>query len=97
MSVNMHPRGEGDGDVEGENTTMAYTAFRLSAILGRTVIDKTGLTSAYDFHVDAPDAKDADRTNAALEGIKTLGLKLKSGKAPVEVIIVDGVNRPTPN
>jgi uncharacterized protein (TIGR03435 family) len=47
--------------------------------------------------VDAPDAKDADRTNAALEGIKTLGLKLKSGKAPVEVIIVDGVNRPTPN
>ena len=97
MSVNMYAGGEGDGDVEGENTTMAYTAFRLSAILGRTVIDKTGLTGAYDFHVDAPDAKDADRTNATLEGIKTLGLKLKSGKAPVDVIIVDGVNRPTPN
>jgi uncharacterized protein (TIGR03435 family) len=97
MSVNMHVGGEGDGEVEGENTTMAYTAFRLSAILGRTVIDKTELTGAYDFHVDAPDAKDADRTNATLEGIKTLGLKLESGKAPVDVIVVDGVNRPTPN
>jgi uncharacterized protein (TIGR03435 family) len=47
--------------------------------------------------VDAPDARDADRTNATLEGIKTLGLELKSGKAPVDMIIVDGVNRPTPN
>lgn len=97
MSVNMYAGGEGDGDVEGENTTMAFTAFRLSTILGRTVIDQTGLTGAYDFHVDAPDAKDADRTNATLEGIKTLGLKLKSGKAPIDAIIVDGVSQPTPN
>ncbi len=96
MSVNMYPGGKGNGDVEGENTTMGYTAFRLSTILGRTVIDQTGLTGAYDFHVDAPDAKDADRTNATLEGIKTLGLKLKSGKAPIDAIIVDEASRPTP-
>jgi uncharacterized protein (TIGR03435 family) len=97
MSVNMYVGGEGNGEVEGENTTMAYTAFRLSTILGRTVIDQTGLAGAYDFHVDAPDAKDADRTDATLEGIKTLGLKLKSGKAPIDAIIVDGVSQPTPN
>jgi uncharacterized protein (TIGR03435 family) len=47
--------------------------------------------------VDAPDAKDADMTNATLEGVKTLGLKLKAGKAALEAIIVDGVSHPTPN
>jgi uncharacterized protein (TIGR03435 family) len=97
MSVNMYVGGEGNGEVVGENTTMAYAAFQLGAFLGRSVIDETGLTGAYDFHVDAPDAKDADRTNATLEGIKTLGLKLKSGKAPIDAIIVDGVSQPTPN
>jgi uncharacterized protein (TIGR03435 family) len=97
MSVNMYSGGEGNGEVEGDNTTMSFTAFRLSTILGRTVIDETGLTGAYDFHVDAPDAKDADMTNATLEGLKTLGLKLRAGKAPVDAIIVDEVSHPTPN
>jgi uncharacterized protein (TIGR03435 family) len=97
MNVLTYAGGEGNGEVEGDNTTMAYTALRLSTILGRMVIDQTGLTGAYDFHVDAPDAKDADRTDATLEGIETLGLKLKAGKAPIDAIIVDEVSKPTPN
>ena len=97
MSVNMYAGGERNGEVVGENTTMTYTAFRLSQILARTTIDQTGLTGAYDFHVDAPDAKDADRTDSTLEGIKALGLRLKAGRAPIDTIVVDAVSLPSPN
>ena len=97
MSVNRYASGEGNGEIEGINTTMTYTALRLSQILGRTIVDQTGVTGAYDFHVNAPDAKDADITDATLEGMKMLGLRLKAGKAPVDTIIIDGVSKPTPN
>lgn len=97
MNVIIYADGTGNGEIEGTNTTMAYTALRLSGILKRTVIDQTGLSGAWDFHVDAPDAKNADITNATFEGMKTLGLELKSGKAPVDTIVIDAVTQPTPN
>jgi uncharacterized protein (TIGR03435 family) len=97
MGVIVYADGMRNGEIEGSNTTMAYTALRLSGILRRTVVDHTGLSGAWDFHVDAPDEKDADITNATFEGMKTLGLELKSGKAPVDTVIVDEVTKPTPN
>lgn len=97
MSVNVYSGGVGNGDVEGVNTTMSYTAFRLSQILNRPVLDRTGLTGGYDFHVPPPEAKDADITDATLLGISSLGLRLKAGKAPVETLVIDAVSQPTPN
>jgi uncharacterized protein (TIGR03435 family) len=70
---------------------------RLSAILSRNVIDRTNLTGSYDFHVPAPDLEDADIINATIEGMKALGLGLKSGEAPVDTIMIDEVSQPTPN
>ena len=97
MGVLTFAGGEANGEIEGDNTTMANTALRLSDILKRTVIDQTRLPGAYDFHVNAPDEKDADIMNATLEGLKSLGLELKAGKAPVDTVIIDQVNQPTPN
>jgi uncharacterized protein (TIGR03435 family) len=97
MGVNTFSDGKGDGEVLGTNTTMGFTALRLSAILGRTVIDHTDLAGSYDFHVEAPDAEHADKINATIEGMKALGLELKSGKAPVDTIMIDEVSQPTPN
>lgn len=97
MSVNSYRGGVGDGEIEGINTTMAYTVLNLSYILKQTVIDQTGLTESYDFHVDAPDEKDSDIHDATLEGLKKLGLELKSGKAMVDTIVIDQVSQPTPN
>ena len=97
MSVNRYQGGEGNGELEGINTTMTYTALRLSQVLQRTVLDQTGLSGAYDFHVNAPDERNADIPNATFEGLKTLGLELKAGKAPIDSIIIDEVNKPTPN
>jgi uncharacterized protein (TIGR03435 family) len=97
MGVNTYSDGKGDGEVVGTNTTMGFTALRLSRILRRTVIDRTDLTGSYDFHVEAPDTENADRINSTIEGMKALGLELKSGKAPVDTIMIDEVSQPTPN
>jgi uncharacterized protein (TIGR03435 family) len=78
---------------------------------GRLVIDRTGLTGSFDIGLKyAPDRiPDASRLPAdvvvgrsddaslftALE--EQLGLKLEAGRAPVEVIVIDSVQRPAVN
>jgi uncharacterized protein (TIGR03435 family) len=77
--------------------------------VGRTVIDKTGLTSVYDFTLQfMPDDGVVVMGSASQEEEPTLpsiftaiqeqlGLKLESGKGPVEVIVIDHVERPSGN
>jgi uncharacterized protein (TIGR03435 family) len=73
----------------------------LSDATGRIVIDKTGLTGYYD--VDLKWTPDEDLANGgsgpslftALE--EQLGLKLVSKKAPVDVVVVDHIERPSEN
>ncbi len=79
--------------------------------VGRTIIDKTGLTSVYDFTLqflpdDAAVAPVAGATSSAPDPVapsiftaiqEQLGLKLESGKGPVEVIVIDHVERPSGN
>jgi uncharacterized protein (TIGR03435 family) len=86
----------------------------LSRILGRTVIDKTGLTGKYDINMEwTPDESQALRFSpdgprppapsdttgpsifTALQ--EQLGLKLESQKGPVEVFVIDHVDRPSEN
>ena len=71
----------------------------LSVIAERTVIDKTGLTGKYDFTlhygIDSSEDPNAPPLFTALE--EQLGLKLESGKAPVEMIVIDHVERPSGN
>jgi uncharacterized protein (TIGR03435 family) len=84
----------GEGGVAGSNITMAQLAARLSSALGRPVIDRTGLTGAYDFKSEY--AAD-DRTTSILMSIQGLGLKLESGKGPVPTIVIDHAERPLGN
>ena len=73
--------------------------------LRRPVIDRTGLTGTFDIHLewtaDAPDgAGNSDLTGGpsiftALR--QQLGLKLESTKGPVEVLVIDHVEKPSGN
>ena len=70
--------------------------------VGRPVIDKTGLSGVFDFHLEfAPDnssggpAPPGDSIFTALQD--QLGLKLSPGKGPVDVLVVDHVERPSAN
>src|SRR5882757_9032795 len=76
-------------------------------IAGRPVVDKTGLTGQYDFTLHwasfdpGPAAAPTDPGEqgpslfTALE--EQLGLKLKSEKEQIEVIVVDSVEKPSEN
>jgi uncharacterized protein (TIGR03435 family) len=85
--------------------TMSQLAERLAVPLGRMVRDATGLTAKYDFTVSfategvasrPDDVGDAPNVRTALE--EQLGLKLESGKGPVEMIVVDHIEKtPTEN
>jgi uncharacterized protein (TIGR03435 family) len=80
----------------------------LSEILGRTVIDKTGLTGIFDIHLEwTPDPvtaglADPGRLDTAGPSIlsalqEQLGLKVVAAKGPVRVLVIDRVERPATN
>ena len=91
----------GPGQFTGNAVTMASLAGNLSNILGRLVIDKTGLTGKYDLVLkyapdDAPSTTDPGPSLfSALE--EQLGLHLESAKGPVDTIVVDHLEQPTEN
>jgi uncharacterized protein (TIGR03435 family) len=92
----------------------------LSVQLGRTVVDKTGLTAKYDFTWQftpsaaqirqfggaAPDSasgnstgipSDPDGTDLFTAVQEQLGLKLESAKGPIEVFVIDHMEKPSDN
>jgi uncharacterized protein (TIGR03435 family) len=80
------------------NETMEKLADKLSAQLGRTVRDATGLTGEYSFDLYwVPDAVAASDLNAGpnlVEAVQTqLGLKLESAKGQVDVLVIDHVEK----
>jgi uncharacterized protein (TIGR03435 family) len=95
--------GDSKGTVlKATNVSMASLAETLSGQVNRTVIDKTGLAGNFDVGLNwAPDEIDDARTDAgpsiftALQ--EQLGLKMQSGKGPVETLVVDHVEMPSEN
>jgi uncharacterized protein (TIGR03435 family) len=78
--------------------------YLLSGEVGRTVVDKTGLTGSYDITLTwmpaMASAQDADAASGptiftALE--EQLGLRLVPAKGPVPVLVVDSVVKPSEN
>ena len=99
--------------INAQRLTMAELAEMLSRRMGYPVRDMTGLTGAYrvalewaaENKVQKPDkgkpAKDTaggkDRPSIFTALQEQLGLKLESAKGPVEVLVVDSVQKPSEN
>ena len=70
---------------------------------GRMVVDRTGMTGSWDFELTfapenrGPDAPPADPNAPSFFTAiqEQLGLKLESTKGPVEVLVIDGVEKAT--
>lgn len=82
----------------------ARIAMLVEGVLGRAVqrivVDRTGLDGIYDIDLhwtpDSPsDSSDALSIFTALH--EQLGLKLESTKAPVDILVIDHVEKPTEN
>jgi uncharacterized protein (TIGR03435 family) len=82
--------------------SMTSLANNLAALLGRQVVDQTGLAGNHDFDLRyAPDdltATDSDRM-PLLDAVQSqLGVKLEARKGPVKVIVIDHIEKtPTGN
>jgi len=77
---------------------MPALAHFLSSLLGRPVLDKTGIDGdfALKFEWVPRDASpDGPSIFTVLE--EQLGLKLESRKGPVEILVVDHAERPSEN
>lgn len=94
--------------VQGSDDTLSLLARELAQIVGRVVINKTGLTGRYDLTLrwtpddaPAPSTEGSPDPNAppnlftAIQ--EQLGLKLENGKAPVAVLVIDHVEKPSEN
>ena len=65
---------------------------------GRTVVDKTGLDGSYACEMTWLQAGSDGPGPSLFTAVQSeLGLKLEPGKGDVEVLVVDGVERPSGN
>jgi uncharacterized protein (TIGR03435 family) len=82
------------GKVQTNGYSMAQLAGILTANTDRMVLDRTGLEGVYDLEL-AWSLDDSPGLFTAL--VEQLGLKLEPGVGPVEVVVIDAVQRPTPD
>ena len=83
--------------------SMDQLAALLSVMIGRPVIDKTGLPGAYDYSnelavLDHGAQDSADTISRTLTAIHNqLGLKAEASKAMIEMLTIQGAEEPTEN
>jgi uncharacterized protein (TIGR03435 family) len=91
------------GSVTCWKVNMRTFAEDLSRRLGRTVVDTTGLNGDYNFRLqyqpDQPGSVTADLPGPALRDAleEQIGLKLESRRGPVEVLVIEHIERPSAN
>jgi uncharacterized protein (TIGR03435 family) len=99
------------GLIRGGARSIADLAMTLSARVNRPVVDRTGLTGSYDFEIrwtpddlrnvepdpSVPRSASNDGTDFFTAVQEQLGLRLQSERGPVEFLVIDSVERPTPN
>jgi uncharacterized protein (TIGR03435 family) len=84
------------------NTSMPELVLELLSSVDRPIVDRTELKGRYDFQLkwltDDSHGSDADAPPGLFTAIQgQIGLKLEPMKAPVEVLVVDKVERPVAN
>jgi uncharacterized protein (TIGR03435 family) len=91
------------GQLSGQRIPMAELAELLSDWLDCDVLDRTGLKGEYDFTLKwKPFQGEAHMLNASEPSLSAalqeqLGLKLEPAKNPVEVLIIDHIEKPSLN
>ena len=99
--------------LRGTGIRMADLAYRLTDIVGRPVVDKTGFTGRFDLNVKFAgddsvhgipesgrtiETSDPGGSASIFSALQSqLGLKLQSGKGLVRVLVIDSIARPSGN
>jgi len=101
--TSMHCCADGVMDLSAIGVSLSTFAETIGQVLRRPVTDKTGLGGVYDIKLQWL-REDVIPNDALLSGPsiftavqEQLGLRLASDKGPVEVMVIDGVQKPTEN
>lgn len=95
--------GNGYMHIQGGANSLDVLAGTLATQLGRPVLNKTAVKGTYKITLTwTPDDQAANSSAASGPSLFTaiqeqLGLKLEAAKAPVDVLVVDHVEPPSPN
>jgi uncharacterized protein (TIGR03435 family) len=100
--------GIGNGTLMATSTTMEIFTDLLTTVLGRKVVDSTGFKGNFDVSMrwmsDPVSTGNAGRVPTDTTGPsiftavqEQLGLKLEASKGPVDVLVVDHIERPSEN
>jgi uncharacterized protein (TIGR03435 family) len=88
-----------NGSIHAGGYAIPSLVFSLSAIVEKFVIDETGLAGLFDFALewnqDPAAASDKPSLFTALQ--EQLGLRLVPTTAPVDVIVIDSIQHPSPD
>jgi uncharacterized protein (TIGR03435 family) len=95
--VILSPGGIIDGEALGTNTTTDYLAQMLGRYLRLPVLNKTGITGSYDFHLPPDDPENQDMFTAVRSIVDRLGLKIMRGRGPINTLVIDDVKQPSEN
>jgi len=99
----------GGVQIQGEKIGIGELIRILTNLMGRIVIDKTGFTGVFDAQIgfaldDAlaglphpPGPPEETSQQSIFVAVGRLGLKLESAKGPVEVLVIDHVEKPSAN
>ena len=102
----FRPGQRGGTMLTGRTCAMHDLVRLLQEVLDKPIVDATGLDGQFDFDFefmpDRPAGLAVDQTDDPPPNLTTaleqnLGLKLSAAKAPVDVVVVDRLERPSPN
>ena len=96
------------GVLYGGGRSMAELAKNLTGSVSRVVVDRTGLSGSYDFlirftpqgmtpRIDGVASPSTDGTSIFTALQEQLGLKLEAQRGPVEYVVVDRIEQPSPD
>ena len=94
-----------NGDMTATGVSMELLVRFLSSATHMPVVDKTSLTGVYNFHLKWQPEEEGPTSGLHDQALPTiyaalpeqLGLKLESGKGPVDVLVVDHIEQPSDN
>jgi bla regulator protein blaR1 len=84
--------------IKGDAIPIAILTQLLAGATDRIVVDRTGLQGGFKIDLEySPDQNATDKPSIFTAVQEQLGLKLEPTKAPVDVVVIDHVERPIPD
>jgi uncharacterized protein (TIGR03435 family) len=89
----------GMGHLVARKVTMGMIAAQLAGrVLGRTVLDRTGIAGEFDINLEWTPDESTDLGPSIFTAVQEqLGLKLETQKGVVDILVIDHVEKPSEN